>query len=158
MNKVSLIEVTVGKLPAIYTSDEQNCDHYLEQAIEREFRSNPEFSDVQIEISYNYSSEYATVIAYNDNGDIISERDDYDYDYAVMYAIDNSPAIQKISVFWTNDTDELRNFSVAAIDEPYIYDVPDPQQTGHGQEYYVLCERLDDLTRLAEGFSCRIEI
>jgi len=86
MTKVIFVEVSVGKLPEWYLADEENNDHYLQDAIEREWHKNPKFADAQIRVSYNYQTEYAIVVGYDDDGNRVFVCDNHDYTYALEYA------------------------------------------------------------------------
>lgn len=81
--KVSFIEISIGQLPKWYLKDEGNNDIILEEAIETEWHKNPAYRNAQISVSYNYSTEDARVKAYNDDGDLVFERDNHDYSYAL---------------------------------------------------------------------------
>lgn len=85
-DKVAHIEVSIGELPGWYLEDEGNNDIRLEDAITSKWHSNPEFRDADISVIYNYQTEMAIVKAYNDDGDLLWQRDDHDYSYALAAA------------------------------------------------------------------------
>ncbi len=83
MAEVAVIEIEVGKLPPWYLEDEGNHDVILESAIEAKWRSNPEYADADIHVSYNYSTDAAIVRAYDQTGNLVFERDNHDVSYAI---------------------------------------------------------------------------
>lgn len=86
MAEVTIIEIEVGKLPEWYLEDEGNHDISLEWAIEERWHSNPAYTDAEIQVSYNYNTEFAIIKAYDDNGNLIFERNNHDFGYALEYA------------------------------------------------------------------------